>query len=318
MVQPGSAVVMAAARSARTPRAASSAMTVTWTGTPAACGAATSTPTSAWSSWPGGGQDTDAGCGVVTAGPSTRTVRPASGPAASGPSPARVTRTIARGRAIVPPNRSVEVTSAIRMPASSHEAAARPSFLVKTVVSSVVFRNMSSEDNAARGPAGTPWPGWPEEAHDDRPHLEVRDPKMMRALAHPMRVALIEAIGQAETKTLTATEASELLDESPANCAFHLRTLAKYGFVEEAGGGRGRERPWRRARTGLNFSEADDSAYSAAVQALQDVFLAGRLERLRAALARRASWPAGWQSRLGMTQALSYLTPAEEDELSEE
>ena len=36
-----------------------------------------------------------------------------------------------------------------------------------------------------------------------------------------------------------------MLGESPANCAFHLRTLAKYGFVEEAGGGRGRERPWR-------------------------------------------------------------------------
>jgi hypothetical protein len=34
-----------------------------------------------------------------------------------------------------------------------------------------------------------------------------------------------------------------MLGESPANCAFHLRTLAKYGFVEEAGGGRGRERP---------------------------------------------------------------------------
>jgi hypothetical protein len=34
-----------------------------------------------------------------------------------------------------------------------------------------------------------------------------------------------------------------MLGESPANCAFHLRTLAKYGFVEEAGDGRGRERP---------------------------------------------------------------------------
>jgi predicted ArsR family transcriptional regulator len=142
------------------------------------------------------------------------------------------------------------------------------------------------------------------------------DPRAIRALAHPVRMALIELL--AHTGTLTATQASEVLDESPANCAFHLRTLAKYGFVEEAGGGQGRERPWRRARTGLNFSEADDSAYSAAVQALQDVFLAGRLERLRAALSRRASWPAGWQSRLGMTQALSYLTPAEEDELSEE
>jgi hypothetical protein len=28
---------------------------------------------------------------------------------------------------------------------------------------------------------------------------------------------------------------SEMLGESPANCAFHLRTLAQYGFEEEAG-----------------------------------------------------------------------------------
>ena len=56
-------------------------------------------------------------------------------------------------------------------------------------------------------------------------------------------MGLIELFGVHET--LTATQASEALGESPANCAFHLRTLAKYGFVEEAGGGRGRERPWK-------------------------------------------------------------------------
>ncbi len=64
----------------------------------------------------------------------------------------------------------------------------------------------------------------------------------MRALAHPVRMALLELFAYHET--LTATQASELLGESPANCAFHLRTLAKYGFVREAGGGKGRERPW--------------------------------------------------------------------------
>ena len=64
---------------------------------------------------------------------------------------------------------------------------------------------------------------------DDRLHLDLTDPKAMRALAHPLRWALLEALGHAGT--LTATQASEMLGESPANCAFHLRTLAKYGFV---------------------------------------------------------------------------------------
>src|SRR5262249_12456179 len=54
---------------------------------------------------------------VATAGPATGTLTGRGPvPMASGPSPARVTRTIASGRATVPPNRSVEVTPLIRMP----------------------------------------------------------------------------------------------------------------------------------------------------------------------------------------------------------
>ena len=73
---------------------------------------------------------------------------------------------------------------------------------------------------------------------------EITDPKAMRALAHPLRLTLLEQLGRAGT--LTATQAAEIVGESPANCSFHLRTLAKYGFVEEAATGQGRERPWRR------------------------------------------------------------------------
>ena len=85
----------------------------------------------------------------------------------------------------------------------------------------------------------------------DRGRLNLTDPKAIRALAHLLRWALLEALGQAGT--LTATQASEMLGESPANCAFHLRTLAKYGFVEEAGGGRGRERPWRQTYNSMSW-----------------------------------------------------------------
>ena len=65
----------------------------------------------------------------------------------------------------------------------------------------------------------------------------------MRALAHPVRLALLEALTDAGQ--LTATEAGERVGESPANTSFHLRQLAKYGFVEEAEGGTGRRRPWK-------------------------------------------------------------------------
>src|SRR5262249_20638244 len=70
----------------------------------------------------------------------------------------------------------------------------------------------------------------------------------MRAVAHRVRVALLEALGK--YKLLTATEAAEVVDESPSTCSFHLRQLAKYGFIEEAGGGTGRQRPWRLTQMG--------------------------------------------------------------------
>src|ERR1700735_1064515 len=80
---------------------------------------------------------------------------------------------------------------------------------------------------------------------------KLTDPRAIRALAHPVRMALLELL--AHTGTLTATQASDALGESPANCAFHLRTLAKYGFVREAGGGRGRERPWALASRNMTL-----------------------------------------------------------------
>src|SRR5882757_4005803 len=71
----------------------------------------------------------------------------------------------------------------------------------------------------------------------------LRDARSMRALAHPVRLQVLEILR--DEGALTATEMGERIGESPANTAFHLRTLAKYGFVEEAGPVKGRSRPWR-------------------------------------------------------------------------
>ena len=58
---------------------------------------------------------------------------------------------------------------------------------------------------------------------------EVRDAQTMRALAHPVKIALVEVLSL--EGPLTATEAGERIGESPTTCSFHLRQLAKYGFV---------------------------------------------------------------------------------------
>ena len=56
---------------------------------------------------------------------------------------------------------------------------------------------------------------------------------------------------------LTATELADRLDETPANCSWHLRKLAEHDFVEEAGGGIGRQRPWQVRTVGLAWDEGD-------------------------------------------------------------
>jgi predicted transcriptional regulator len=176
--------------------------------------------------------------------------------------------------------------------------------------------------DAAQNPGETVDPAAtsPAEQGNDPGHgrqLDITDPKAIRALAHPLRWSLLEALAQAGT--LTATQASEMLGESPANCAFHLRTLAKYGFVEEAGGGRGRERPWRRSYDTMSWrTPQGDPEGSQAAEALDQVWLDRALGRARRNLTSKASWPKGLNDALGQSVSRLYLSPTEAEELSAE
>jgi hypothetical protein len=110
-----------------------------------------------------------------------------------------------------------------------------------------------------------------------------------------------------------------MLGESPANCAFHLRTLAKYGFVEEAGGGKGRERPWRRAFGRMSWhARQGDEQFRLAGQALNQVWLDRVLSRARRSLAATMSWPEGFEDDLGGSTSMSYMTPEEAREVHAE
>jgi predicted transcriptional regulator len=157
-------------------------------------------------------------------------------------------------------------------------------------------------------------PAAPSGEPDEARRLNLTDPKAIRALAHPVRWALLEALGQAGT--LTATQASEMLGESPANCAFHLRTLAKYGFVEEAGGGRGRERPWRQTYDGMSWrTRVEDPQASQAAEALDRVWLDRSLNRAQHSLTSMAKWPKVLENALGATNSRLYVTAEEAAEL---
>jgi DNA-binding transcriptional ArsR family regulator len=80
-------------------------------------------------------------------------------------------------------------------------------------------------------------------ADEDRPRL-INDASVLRALAHPARMAILTHLGHG--RSATATECAELVGLSPSATSYHLRALAKAGLVEEAPGrGDGRERVWR-------------------------------------------------------------------------
>jgi hypothetical protein len=67
--------------------------------------------------------------------------------------------------------------------------------------------------------------------------------QVLRALAHPLRLRLLQLA--AAEGVVTSTTASRTTGESTANCSFHLRLLAKYGFLEQGAAGDRREKPWQ-------------------------------------------------------------------------
>jgi len=138
----------------------------------------------------------------------------------------------------------------------------------------------------------------------------------MRALAHPMRLSLLRLLRT--EGPITATRAAELLGESSASCSFHLRQLAKYGLAEEAGGGHGRERPWRATATLTDVPEvADDPELAAAAQFFRSIVLKRNFEGAMRWLDARADEPQQWQRAAQFNDLLLYLTAPELEELSQ-
>src|ERR1700757_3851901 len=112
------------------------------------------------------------------------------------------------------------------------------------------------EQEKAEAPAGEPIEGI-EPGMPGNP-VELTDPRMMRALAHPGRIAIWTHL--ALRGSVTATECAEVAGLSPSACSYHLRTLAKYGFVEEdrTSAADGRERPWRARLLAFTLEDRPD------------------------------------------------------------
>lgn len=137
----------------------------------------------------------------------------------------------------------------------------------------------------------------------------------MRALSHPVRIALFEAMGL--HGPMTATEAGVRIGESPTTCSFHLRQLAKYGFVEEAGRGKGRARPWKTTSIGMAMPPTDDTETEIAAATLSRLVRERHLARYQTWLEMRALYPKRWRTAVGDGQYVFWVTPEELQALGE-
>ena len=99
--------------------------------------------------------------------------------------------------------------------------------------------------------------------------LQIKDVEVLAAMAHPLRVALLNQLAALGPRT--ASECAAALGETPSNCSYHLRQLQRFGLVARAEPSNGRERPWRAAWTGLRTSpELDGPQAGAAERATRD------------------------------------------------
>ena len=141
--------------------------------------------------------------------------------------------------------------------------------------------------------------------------VHLQDPRDIRALAHPARMAIIDALASGDE--LTATECAALTGLSPSATAYHLNLLERYGFAEPAPArSDGRERPWRasdrQTRFDLDTSTPAGAAAAAAValtyfdrsRALAEAFMATEHEE-----------PEEWQDVASLANPDLWLTAEE-------
>ena len=132
----------------------------------------------------------------------------------------------------------------------------------------------------------------------------------MRALAHPTRLALLDHLHAVDEAT--ATECAVWIGDSPSSCSYHLRALARWGFVEEGAKRAGRERPWRATAARIEF-ESDGLESTV----LRDELVARQQQRVRDALRREHELPPRWRKASQTSSAVLSLTADELDDLGE-
>ncbi|MEU1849061.1 winged helix-turn-helix domain-containing protein [Streptomyces sp. NPDC019990] len=150
---------------------------------------------------------------------------------------------------------------------------------------------------------------------DSDEHKRVLDPEhdtaALKALTHPLRIRLLGLLRQ--DGPATASELATRTGESSASASYHLRVLAKYGFISEAEHRDGRERRWRALHTVTSWSN-ESMESSPAGRAFVSLARRRQIEHLETSLARHeADMTAGrlgqeWVEPSGISDLMPRLT----------
>ena len=145
-------------------------------------------------------------------------------------------------------------------------------------------------------------------------------PEALRALSHPVRLRILGLLRMDGASTASAL-ATRLGLNSGAT-SYHLRQLARHGFVVDAEGrGNGRDRWWRAAHQSTRVPTDDASPDAVTDRDTNDAFLQAvaivRTEQLQQAVEERPLLPAEWRAASTFSDWGLVLTPARARELME-
>ncbi|GAA1106951.1 winged helix-turn-helix domain-containing protein [Pseudonocardia alni] len=153
---------------------------------------------------------------------------------------------------------------------------------------------------------------------DDRPGLRDLSPRSLRALAHPLRLAILASLR--DDGPATASNLAARLSESSGSTSYHLRQLAAHQFVvEDQQRGTAKERWWAAVdrETRLDHSlmhHPDPEVARAAVSLLRQLAMQ-HMQALDGWIRTESSWSEPWRESADLSDFQLRLTPARTQEL---
>jgi DNA-binding transcriptional ArsR family regulator len=108
--------------------------------------------------------------------------------------------------------------------------------------------------------------------------LLIDRPEQLKALGHPLRLRVLEVLGEKE-EALSNRELAQQLGVDPGHLHFHVRMLLRAGLIKQVRSAKGREKPYRVAAKTLRVApELVSSGESSLQDAVMDEVERGRAE----------------------------------------